>query len=59
MVESTKSKTKPELAEVEEAAGAICVSTPCTTDQTIRDSVACVKVGLTTQVSMSEEPGEG
>ena len=59
VVKSTESKTKSDVAEAETGAGARCVSDTCPAVSPDSGSGACVRVSLTTRVSMFEEPCAG
>jgi hypothetical protein len=59
VVESSKSKTESDMAEVEAVAGACIVSVTCLAVMLDCVSVACACDCFTTCVSMSEEPCAG
>ena len=60
VVKSMESKTKSDVAEAETGAGALCVSDASSAaDMPDCESGACVRICLTTRVSMFEEPCGG
>ena len=59
VVKSTESKAKFDMAEAETGAGALCVSDTSPAITSDSESGACVRICLTTRVSMFEEPCAG
>ncbi len=59
VVKLTESETKSDMAEAGTGAGTLCVSDAGPADKPDSESGGCVRICLTTRVSMFEEPGAG
>ena len=59
VVKLTESKTKFDVAEAETGVGALCISDASPAITPNSESEACVRICLTTRVSMFEEPCVG
>lgn len=60
VVKSTESETKSDVAEAETGVGTVCLSDASSAaDMPDVESGACVRICLTTRVSMFEEPCAG